>query len=153
MNKRGLIVIVVGILIILSLVYFIFTPKDCKTSGCFETAALKCDKASIKVRESNGSISQYTIKGGERNNCLLHIKLEKIGSSSQEMQNRFEGKDMLCKIPKNEFSRMKLEEMGSNLDYCHGPLKEEIYDVIIKKLYNLVVRDMSSILQEVERVL
>ncbi len=153
MNKRGIIVIVIGVLIILSILFFIFNTKDCKTSGCFEKAALKCNKATIKVQEANGSISQYTIKGDKGSNCLLHIELKKMSSLSQEMKDKFEGKDMLCQIPKNEFSRMKIEEMGSNLDYCHGPLKEEIYDVVIKKLYNLVIRDMGSVLQEVERVL
>lgn len=153
MNKRGLILIVIVILILTSIFYFSLHIKNCKTSGCFEAAALKCKKAIIKVREANNSISQYTIKGEKKGNCILNIKLEKIGSLSQEMQQKFEGKEMLCEIPKNEFSRMKIEDMGSNLDYCHGPLKEEIYDVVIKKLYNLVVRDMSSILEEVERVI
>ena len=153
MNKRGLVLIVVIILILVSLFYFVFKTNECKTSGCFEDAALNCKKAEINVREANGSISQYTIQGKESGNCLLNIKLEKIGSLSEEMKNKFEGKDMTCNIPLNEFSRMKIEDMGANLDYCHGPLKEEIYDIVIKKLYNLVIRDMSSVLQEVERVL
>ena len=153
MNKRGIILIVILILIFASILYFIFRTKECKTTGCFEEAAIRCEKASIKVREVNGSISRYTIKGEEKDNCILHIKLEKVGSLSEEMTKRFEGKDMTCSIPKNEFSRMKLEEMGADLDYCHGPLKEEIYDVVIKKLYNLVVRDMYSVLEEVKRVI
>ena len=152
MNKRGLIVIIIGVLIILSIFYLIFNTKNCENVGCFEAAAVKCKKATIDIKEGD-SISQYTIKGDKKNNCILQIKIKEMSALSQEIKQKFEGKSMLCEIPKNEFSRMKIEDMGSNLDLCHGPLKEEMYDVVIKKLYNLVVRDMSSILEEVERTL
>ena len=48
---------------------------------------------------------------------------------------------------------MKFEKMGGNLDYCNGPLKEAMYDAVVKKLYNLVIKDMSTVLDEIERKL
>ena len=154
MKKRGLIFILIGILIILSPLYFIFKPKTCETAGCFEQAASECKKAKILVDEAGKSISEYAIKGKEDDNCVLEIKVKDIPSGfSQSTQEKFEGKSMTCKIPLNEFSRMKFEKMGGNLDYCSGPLKEAMYDTVVKKLYNLVVKDMATVLDEIERIL
>ncbi len=154
MKKRGYIIILVGILILLSPLYFLFKPKTCETAGCFEAAATECQKAKILVDESGKSISEYTIEGEEDENCVLKIQVKELsGDYSQSTRDKFEGKSMLCKIPLNEFSRMKFENMGGNLDYCNGPLKEAMYDAVVKKLYNLVVKDMSTVLDEIERKL
>ena len=83
----------------------------------------------------------------------MYVKIIKVGEVSAEASVSFEGKDMTCKIPLNKFSRMKFEEMGSDLDYCHGVLKEEMYSVLVKKLYKLVLDDMGLVLEEVERVI
>ncbi|MBS3151106.1 hypothetical protein J4443_01865 [Candidatus Woesearchaeota archaeon] len=154
MKKRGYIFIIIGILILLSPIYFIFKPKTCETAGCFEAAATECKKAKILVDEAGKSVSEYTIKSEEDENCLLEIEVKKLsGDYSQSTKERFEKKSMLCKIPTNEFSRMKFEKMGGNLDYCSGPLKEAMYDAVVKKLYNLVIKDMSTVLDEIERKL
>lgn len=153
MKKRGILIILIAILIILSPLYFIFRPERCETAGCFETAADNCDKALILVEEAQGTTtSQYTIQGKDNDNCILKVEVKEVSSKfSESTREKFEDKEMLCEIPLNEFSRMPLEQMGANLDYCHGPLKEAMYEAVVKKLYNLVVKDMATILEEVER--
>jgi hypothetical protein len=154
MKKRGYLFILIAILLILSPVYFLFRPEKCETAGCFEQAAADCSKAKILVDERGQSISEYFIKGQKDDNCLLQIEVQDVSADfSDTTQKLFEGKSMLCKIPANEFSRMPFEEMGGNLDYCNGPLKEAMYDAVVKKLYNLVVKDMSTVLDEIERKL
>ena len=154
MKKRGILFIFIGILIILSPLYFIFKPKTCETAGCFEQAASECKKAKILVDEAGKSISEYTIEGEDKDNCVLKIEVKELSADySQSTKDKFEGKSILCNIPLNEFSRMKFENMGGNLDYCNGPLKEAMYDAVVKKLYNLVVKDMSTVLDEIERKL
>lgn len=154
MKKRGYLIILVGILVILSPIYFLSNPKTCETAGCFEQAASECKKAKILVDDAGKSISEYRIKGEDEDNCLLEIEAKELtGDYSQSVKEKFEGKSMLCKIPLNEFSRMKFEKMGGNLDYCNGPLKEAMYDAVVKKLYNLVIKDMSTVLDEIERKL
>ena len=154
MKKRGILFIVIGILIILSPLYFIFKPKTCETAGCFEQAASECKKARILVDEAGKSILEYAIKEKDNDNCVLKIEVKEISADySQSTKDKFEGKSMLCSIPSNEFSRMKFEDMGGNLDYCNGQLKEAMYDAVVKKLYNLVVKDMATVLDEIERKL
>lgn len=154
MKKRGYVFILIGIIIILSPFYFLMKPKTCETAGCFEAAATECKKAKILVDEAGKSVSEYTIKGKDDENCVLEIEVKKVSADySESTKKRFEGKSMTCKIPQNEFSRMKFEKMGGNLDYCSGPLKEAMYDAVVKNLYNLVIKDMATVLDEVERKL
>jgi hypothetical protein len=154
MKKRGYLFVLIAILILLSPLYFLYKPKACETAGCFEQAAADCKKAKILVDEAGKSISEYFIQGKKGDDCLLNIQVKKVSSDfSSSTQDQFKGKEMLCKIPRNEFSRMKFEDMGGNLDYCSGPLKEAMYEAVVKKLYNLVVKDMSTVLDEIERKL
>ena len=127
--------------------------KRCETVGCFEQAAAECKKAKIWTLEGGGTETFYKIRGKSGDNCELYVKILKVGDVSAEATASFQGKDMECKIPLNRFSRMKFEEMGSDLDYCHGTLKEEMYSVLVKKLYKLVLDDMGLVLEEVERAI
>ncbi|MBU2640012.1 MAG: hypothetical protein KKG75_04910 [Nanoarchaeota archaeon] len=155
MNKRViwlfLFLIVIGLLIS----YFIFWKStNCEAVGCFEKAAAECKRAKIWTMEEGGTETYYKIKGKSGDNCELYVKILKVGAeTSAETTTSFEGTDMNCKIPLNKFSRMKFEEMGGDLDYCHGTLKEEMYGVLVKKLYKLVLDDMGLVLEEVERVI
>ncbi|MBI2105646.1 hypothetical protein HYT56_02295 [Candidatus Woesearchaeota archaeon] len=154
MKKRGYLFIFIGVLILLSPLYLVFKPKACDTAGCFEQAAAECKKAKILADDAGKTISEYTIKGKDDEDCILKVEVKEVSSDfSATTRRQFEGKFMLCKIPRNEFSRMKFEAMGGNLDYCSGPLKEAMYDIVVKKLYNLVVKDMSTVLDEIERKL
>jgi len=155
MKKRGVIFIIIGVLLILSPLYFILGPDNCDTKGCFETAADSCDKAKYVFKEDDQiTESIYKIKGDEGDNCELQIEIKSVSDKySETTKIQFEGKSMTCLIPKETFSTMTFEEMGANLDFCHGPLKEAMYEAVVKKLYNLVVKDMSTVLDEVGRQL
>lgn len=155
MNKRGLILIVFLVIIILISSYFIFfKTKNCDTVGCFEQAAAECDRAKIYTEETGGTVTFYKIKGDSGGSCELYVKIVETNAElDPETATVFKGKDMTCEIPANVFSRMTLEEMGSDLDYCSGSLKEEMYGVLVKKLYKLVLDDLGLVLEEVERVI
>tara|TARA_Y100000034_G_C6811867_1_gene364898 strand:+ start:162 stop:629 length:468 start_codon:yes stop_codon:yes gene_type:complete len=154
MNKR-VVVLVVGVVIVaLISIYFIsFKTTACDTVGCFEKKAAECDRAKIHALEDGGTVTFYKIKGESRDNCELYVKIVETEDLDAETASTFQGKDMTCKIPVNKFSRMTLEEMGSDLDYCSGTLKEEMYSVLVKRLYKLVLDDMGLVLEEVERVI
>ena len=153
MKKRGVIFIIIGVLLILTPLYFILRPTQCETAGCFETAADSCDSATYVFKENDEiTESVYKIKGGKDEFCELEVEVKSVSERfSESTKRQFENKAMTCFIPKEEFSRMTFEEMGANLDLCQGPLKEAMYEAVVKKLYNLVVKDMSTVLEEVER--
>lgn len=150
--KKEVWYVIIGILIIIVVGWFIFKTKSCSDAVCFEEAARDCDKAKITVEDEVGSATFYQILGKENGNCQLYIKIKKLVDVSEENALLFKDADMTCNIPVSEFSRMKMDEMIDNLDYCHGRLKEAIYEVTLKQLYGLVTRDMGNVLKEINRV-
>ena len=155
MNKRVLILIIFLVIIISLASYFMFfKTKNCDTVGCFEKSAAECKRAKIYTQENGGTVTFYKVKGRDGDNCKLYVKIVETNAElDPETASIFKNKDMNCKIPLNKFSIMTLDEMGSDLDYCTGPLKEEMYGVLVKKLYKLVLDDLGLVLEEVERVI
>ena len=70
-----------------------------------------------------------------------------------ELIDLFEGKSMECKIPIDKIKEIHINKMENVINYCTGPLKESIYELIIKKLYGLVVQNIGEILKEVDKEL
>jgi len=149
--KKEVWIVLAGILIIIVGSFFMFKTKSCSNEYCFEEAISNCDKAKITLEEE-GSVTYYEIEGEEGNDCRIYIKLESLSSAGKNAA-LFEDADMICDVPKEEFSRMNTDEMMDNLDYCHGRLKEAIYEVTLKNLYGLVTRDMGNVLNEISEVL
>ena len=141
------------ILIILIGSWLIFRTKGCSDDFCFEQAARNCDEAKFDLQDENGGVTYYEIQGEEDGNCLLYIKIIKMNGISEENARLFKDADMLCAIPESEFSKMTINEMIDNLDYCHGRLKEAIYEITLKNLYGLVTRDLGNVLKQINNVL
>lgn len=70
-----------------------------------------------------------------------------------DVKTLLEGKSMTCKIPKSKLSEIELDNMKDLLNYCTGPLKEGMYELLLKRMYALVVSQMSNIVKESEKVL
>ena len=60
---------------------------------------------------------------------------------------------MSCKIPKKELAATNFDNFDNLLSYCHGPLKEGLYEVIIQRMYSLVVSQLGDIVKEAQKVL
>src|SRR3989344_2352512 len=151
MKKRGVIFIIISVILVLTPFYFIFGPENCETKGCFETAADECSSTKYDFKEDDQiTESAYKINGEEGDNCELLIEIKGVSDKySQTTRMQFEGKSMTCLIPKEEFSRMTFEEMGANLDFCYGPLKEAMYEAVVKKLSRLYKIQLSKILSTI----
>ena len=134
-----------------SLYYIFFYPLDCKSNqDCFKSALQSCKRARLTTLEQ-GNDYLYTIKGNKEGNCIVDIKLEKLYSASYDLITLLEGKSMRCVIPKE----VSLFEKGveGTINYCSGPLKEAMYEIIIQRLYNLIAQDLGSAVVELEDVL
>ena len=152
MEKRGLIIIAIVGLFILGLFYYIFVGKTCNDEACFDKAARECRPASY-VKNNNGNIFKYEISYSLGNNCNLDINVEEIGSNTPEdIARLFEGKNMRCSIPKEVFNSEFLK-LSSALDYCHGTLKEAMYELMLQRLYDLAVNQMGDVVMQADKVL
>jgi len=134
--------------IIYGLFHYGFIKKNCgQDQDCFYTAAKDCKPAKL-VTVKNGHYYDYAIKGERGDNCLVYVKLKKmaVGSPMDQIE-LFEGKDMSCKVPLTELEETNFTELKGFVNYCHGTLKEAIYEQIITKMYGLIIQNMDEILK------
>ena len=57
---------------------------------------------------------------------------------------------MACIIPKGEVK--EFTEFRDILKYCHGTLKEALFEKIIKEMYNRIVRNLEGIIVQASEV-
>ena len=149
-------VTIIVIIIAFAVWFFFFSDvikKNCATIECFNEQAVRC-KATKFTGVVDNNIFKYTIKGSTGNSCKIEIELDRMGVGTPiELIDLFEGKSMECKIPIDKIKEIHINKMENVINYCTGPLKESIYELIIKKLYGLVVQNIGEILKEVDKEL
>ncbi|OYT40814.1 hypothetical protein B6U80_02370 [Candidatus Pacearchaeota archaeon ex4484_26] len=150
--KRGkskvFLVILIIIIILAGIFYFVFHAKTCKNEDCFLNALRDCKRAKYTINKE-GNIWQYEIKnpfGFWKGTCIVKVKNIKV-VSEESMQ--IQGKSMQCAIPKDYAGTYM--EIHQKLEYCSGPLKESLQDILIDKLYKYVVQHIGEITEEIKR--
>ncbi len=147
--------IVLGLLLLVIITVLlgkIFLVKDCEKSGdCFDKMAAKCWPAKMfKINEDN--MYKYTIKGRGLRSCVVEVENVQMAlGTSVEMVERFEGKSMRCEVPLKVLDSTKFSELPELITYCHGDLKEAIYELIIERMYGLIISNLGDISSEVEK--
>ena len=148
MEKRYITIIVIVILVLGG---FIFYKKNCKTEECFNDAMLNC-KAAKFYGYRNNNLYLYKISRSFGENCKLYVKVYKMAYGTEvDLIRLLEGKSMKCKMPKD--IKIDLDNMENLLDYCHGELKEGLLQLMVERLYTLVVRDLSGVVEKAEEIL
>lgn len=140
-------------LIVLAGIYF-FVPKNCNyNEECFNSILEKCGRAQVfKVIDANTYL--YEVKGTYKGNCLINIKvMELAGVQEDIVKEKLENAGMLCKIPKDKLQTINLQDLDILLDYCTGPLKEGLLEIIIQKFYEQVVSNIGPISAEMQKQL
>lgn len=152
MDKKGPVVIILGLLFLSGFFYYFVLGKTCSDEACFDAAARQCRPATY-LKSNNGNIFRYEIMYSLTTNCKLEISVDEVSRNTpRDIAVLFEGKSMLCSIPKHAFSSEFLK-LNSALDYCHGTLKEAMYELMIQRLYDLAVKQMGDVILEIENTL
>ena len=60
---------------------------------------------------------------------------------------------MKCIIPKDELRKLNLLETDKVINYCTGPLKEGLYQLMVKRMYELVITNLGEIAEEANNIL
>jgi|SRR3989344_4899727 len=139
-------------LVILFLISFYFGifKTECEDEGCFQDAAALCSPK-IYEKSVNNNIYRYTISRSFGELCKIQISLQKT-SIGTEFENKIllEGKAMKCYIPKSRLLEVNFNQIENLLGYCSGPLKEGIYEIMIKKMYGVIISNLGDILGELQ---
>ncbi len=143
----GTVIIAVALFVAFQLGAF---KKNCEDEQCFISALKDCSYAKYTgVRNLN--YYQYTTHGRTNGNCAVEVKLVKmaLGTDPKKVE-KFEGKWMNCEIPASEIDKMTTFNFDNMLNYCSGPLKEAMYELMIEKLYTVIIQNMGAIIGAVE---
>ena len=137
------------VILLVSLIFFMNYEKNCYDDmACLNNAISSCNSAKA-VSEENNSTFKYRVLGKSNDLCRVEITLIKVShSAEQEMKDMFEGKNMICEIPKET----TLVGTTDVLDHCSGPLKESMYELIIQRMYNVVIKNLGETISELSEV-
>lgn len=131
-----IIAIVVAVLILVYLI--LFSEKKCTTYECFQDKMKNCQKASYISEQPEASWG-YKVYGREGNECRVDVKLLQAKKGQLEISN-LAGQGMSCYYPYGVSAYPE-----KDLNKCHGLLKENLQDIIIKKLYVYVIENLGKI--------
>jgi len=146
-SVRGLLFVLVFGVVIVYLIFFSgLIKKDCKQDEeCFNKVLSEC-KASKFIKLAENNFYEYKINGNKGSLCSMDIKLLKMGVGTPfDLVQKLEGKSMKCSIPINVLANQNFDEVGSLMNYCSGPLKEGILELIIDRMYGLIIKNIGEI--------
>ena len=151
-SARGYFIIFIFLVIGIYLIFFSgLIKKDCKQDKiCFEEVLKDCKSAKfINLRENNLYEFQVIKKKGDL--CEVNIELKKMGVGTPiKIVEKFEGKSMKCLIPRNAIAAGKVDEIENIINYCSGSLKEAIFELIIDRMYGLIIKNLGEISEDVK---
>ena len=151
LDLKLLLIILLVVLVIFS--FFSFTGKDCKDDfTCYTAAVNSCSKARVyKLNEDN--VYEYRVLGGTKDVCKIKITLiEMKQGTSYNLIQKFEGKSMTCTVPRDVLRKSSLENVNNLVTYCTGPLKEAIYELLVEKMYSLIIANLEQYVDEIDRL-
>ena len=114
-----------------------FSFEDCGDWECFNENLRVCDKARFIGGED--MIFRYSILGRSGEECRIHTELLQ-GELNGQDSLKLEGEGMVCNLP---FGMVAVPE--NNLDECHGILKENLQDIVIKKMYSYIIQNIDNL--------
>jgi hypothetical protein len=114
-----------------------FSFEDCNGLECFNENLKSCDRA--KFIGGDDMIFRYSILGRSGNVCNVHTELLQ-GELNNQDSLKLEGQSMICSLP---FGMIGVPE--NNIGECHGVLKENLQDIVIKKMYSYIIQNIDRL--------
>ena len=151
MNKKawakGKILFVLLIVVFITGIYFTFLfSYKCEDIGCFQAYQEKCRRTKF-IDDTKETTWLYHILGKEKGMCEIEVEVLRVKEGTPDM-TVFEGKSMKCYLPLGDTS-----SPNEDISQCHGILKEEIQDMMIKKLHSYVINNIGEISAELNKEL
>lgn len=144
-RKESVIAVIVLVCLFVAGVYFTwFFKYSCGDISCFQARQERCSKASF-IRDTPTTVWKYEILGKKKNLCVINAEVLKV-KEGQADRRAFELKSMDCSLP---LGSRALPE--SDLSRCHGVLKEEIQQLIIKNAHAQILANIEKVSSEFEK--
>ncbi len=141
---------IIGILVVAFIVVYSsgIIKKNCEDDvTCFKEALNECKTAKL-ISQKNNNVYSYVIEPSFRDECRVLIRLERAApGSAPEFKRLVEHKEMECRIPKDKITSEFLDDFSTVIDNCSGDLKEGLYELIIERMYTLVVKELTGVVE------
>jgi len=153
-TAKKIITTIILLIILFGIIYFAdLFKKICYNEPCFDNALKEC-KATDYIVLKNNNQYLYAIERSPFQECKIKITFLKAAEGSEvDIVSLLEGKSMTCKIPKIALQDLNLNQFDNVLQYCHGELKEGIYELMIKRMYSLILGNLNEIVVESKELL
>jgi len=136
---KWFIALVILALLVWGIWVMFFSYADCDNDwDCFNNRLEDCSRTKF-VGESNEMIFNYIIKGVDRGECEVSVRLLR-GELNNQDSLKLEKHKMTCYLPKGV---VVIPE--SDIGKCTGLLKEGLQDLVIKKLYTYLVQNLGKL--------
>ena len=132
-----LIAFVLLVVVVLFVWSVFFNYEDCKSRNCFNDNLKSCDKA--RFVGGDNMIFEYVINGKSGGECEVAVTLLQ-GELNNAESLKLENQEMNCFLP---LGAVVVPE--SDIDVCHGLLKEGLQDLVIKKLHTYLVQNLGRL--------
>lgn len=148
--KKGIVLtVLLAVIVIAALVlvyYLFFFSSECSDKQCFYESLGKC-KLTTFIKQDSSNIIEYSILGREENKCRVNVLLLQVKQGGADLEF-LEGSSMDCYPDLGVIT-----EPEKNLAICHGILKEQIQEIIIKRMHTQIVENLGKISSETTSVL
>jgi hypothetical protein len=137
MKKRWfmLSIVIIVLAIAFSFWYFFINYERCEDRECFNRNLIGCSRA--KYTNQAEWVFEYFIRGEKDGECVVDAKL--VFAGAEPKFDSLIGKKMRCFMP------LRMADLPENhIDYCTGPLKEEIQYLVIKDLYKYAAQNLGK---------
>lgn len=127
--------------------------SDCGTDkSCFDNALMKCRSSQVVIIRDN-NVYLYEAWPGVGQGCYVKITLKRIEAGASEEFKDLEGKSMRCKLSKEQVESTNLDQFDNLIKYCHGELKEGVYEIIINRMYTNLISNLGDVVNKAQEVL
>ena len=138
---KFIIILFIFLFILVIVYYFFLHTKKCPDQQCFADALLSCKKAKW-TNDAEEATWIYTINGRSGDNCEVEVRLHTIKKGKLDL-GKAEGKSMNCYLPIGV-----VESPEQDLGNCKGELKEDLQDLIIKRMHSYILENLGDIGEE-----
>lgn len=145
------------ILLLIAVIFILFYAgvfkKSCTDDQCFNDYVRQCRPVDY-FNQKNNNLYVYSVSRSLGESCNIKITLEKVAPGSDaDVRELLEGESMDCLFPREVLETSDLNEIGNILSFCHGTLKEGIYELIIQRMYTHIIGNLNEIKVQTEGVL
>ena len=143
---RKVILGAIGVILIVAGYFLFFYFPECDDLSCFFSNQAKCSRA-VYINDGKSITFEYKILGKKDGLCEIEVTalLVKEGTSEKEA---LKGDSMKCYKNPDDLSYPE-----ADLSKCHGRLKEQIQEIMIKRAHAEILKNLGEISPEVNKVI